>query len=265
VIEVQLMKFHDAHCHLASKSFQKDFNLEDSMKEWKDQGLEYVIGVSTKYTESLKILELSTEFKEIIPGLGIHPWSAKKPLSEEYRDNFLRLISENKQVIIGEIGMDFHFVKNSERYAYQEQFFRFFLEVSEKNNLPVNIHLKGAEKEIAEILSTYSISSTNVLIHWYSGPSQILKQFIERDYFFTINPSILTGSTHIEVLKEVPINRILTESDGNVKYTIDNERVIGSPGIVPQVIEEIARITNHSKSEISEILQKNFREYTNIR
>ncbi len=258
------MKFHDAHCHLASKSFQKDFNLESSMEQWSEQGLEYVIGVSTKYSESKKILDLSREFDRIIPGIGVHPWNAKKTLTNETKENFLKLFSEHKKVIIGEIGLDHHFIKKEERYPYQEQYFRFFLQIAEKNSLPVNIHLKGAEVEIASILSSYKIPSNNVLIHWYSGPSHILNQFIERDYFFTVNPSILTGSPHIDVLKKVSINRILTESDGNVKYTINNERVIGSPGIIPKVMQKIIEITHHDMEEISNILQDNLRNYTNI-
>ncbi|MCE7741504.1 MAG: TatD family hydrolase [Candidatus Heimdallarchaeota archaeon] len=258
------MRFHDAHCHIASKSFQKDFELESSMRKWIDMGLDYVIGVSTKYSESKKILDLSKEYEKIIPGIGVHPWSAKKPITDEIKESFFHLFSESKQVVVGEIGLDYHFIKNEERYPYQEQYFRFFLQIAEKNNLPVNIHLKGAEEDVASILSTYRIKSSNVLIHWYSGPTQTLKKFIERDYFFTINPSILTGSPHIEVLKEVSINRILTESDGNVKYTINNERVIGSPGIIPKVMNKIIEITPYDLDEISKILYDNLRNYTNI-
>lgn len=263
MIEVQLMKFHDAHCHIASKSFQKDFPLERFMLEWNNLGMEHVIGVSTKYSESRAILELRKEYKEIIPGIGTHPWSAKKPLTEEVEAKFLKLFDENTQVIIGEIGLDYHFIKNEDRYPYQEQYFRFFLQIAENRKLPVNIHLKGAEIEVTEILSSYSIPSSNILIHWYSGPPKILKILNERDYFFTINPSILGGSPHITVLKETPINRILTESDGNVKYTIHGEKVIGSPGLIPQSICKMAEVANLEIEELSSILQDNFTNYTN--
>ncbi|MHA1199021.1 MAG: TatD family hydrolase [Candidatus Heimdallarchaeaceae archaeon] len=258
------MRFHDAHCHIASKSFLKDFELAPSMRKWREKGLDYVIGVSTKYSESKKILDLSKEYEKIIPGIGVHPWSAKKPITDEKKEQFSTLFSESKRVVIGEIGLDHHFIKNEERYPYQEQYFRFFLQIAEKNNLPVNIHLKGAEEDVAGILSNYEIKSTNVLIHWYSGPAQTLKKFIERDYFFTINPSILTGSPHIEVLKEASINRILTESDGNVKYTINNERVVGSPGIIPKVMDKIVENTPYDLNELTKILHENLRNYTNI-
>jgi len=264
VIEVQIMKFHDAHCHISSKSFQKDFNLDEYLPKWREEGMEFVIGVSTKYTESLNALELSNRFKFIIPGIGIHPWSAKKPLNVEMEEKFNRIFSENQNIVIGEIGLDHHFVKKEERYQYQEQYFKFFLQRAENKGLPVNIHIKGAEMEAAEILSSYNIPPNNILIHWYSGPSKILRVFIERDYFFTINPSILAGSTHKSVLENCSINNILTESDGNVKYTIENEPIIGSPGIIPKVIAKIAEIKNSNIDEITRLLRQNFIKYTNL-
>ncbi len=258
------MKFHDAHCHIADKGFMKDFDLDTCIVEWVNQGMEFIIGVSTKYSQSLKIIELSKKYYEIIPGIGVHPWSAKKSMNEELRNNFTSLVEENPILVIGEIGLDRHFIKKEEYYSSQEEFFRFFLDLSVKYNRPVNIHLKGAEKEVASILTEYDIPSHNVLIHWYSGPPEILDEFIERDYFFTINPSILGGSSHISVLHKVARNRMLTESDGNVKYTINNERIIGSPGIIPQVISKIAEIKSETVERISSELQTNLRRYLNL-
>lgn len=264
MIEVRIMKFHDAHCHLANKDFVKDFDISTFMEKWKNSGLEYVIGVSSNISESYKILEMSKEFKRIIPGIGIHPWKAKTQMKEELKAEFKQIINDNEIIVIGEIGLDHHFIKKEERYPYQEEYFRFFLEQAEKNSLPINIHLKGAEEETSDILTSYKISSENILIHWYSGPKKVFNQFLERDYFFSINPSVLTGSTHIEVLKNAPLNRILTESDGNVKYTIDNVKVTGSPGIIPEVLSKIEEIKNIELDELSVILQKNIRIYANL-
>lgn len=255
------MKFHDAHCHVSSKKFLKDFNLEESIPEWLKKGLEYVISVSTKLSESIKSVELSKKYQQIIPGVGIHPWSAKKPLTEEIKENFLRLISYKHQIIIGEIGLDHHFIKNEEYYASQEETFHFFLEVAEQNKIAINVHLKGAEILGADILSSYNHKPQQVLIHWYSGPRNVLNEFIERGYCLSINPSILSGSSHINVLHQANLSQILTESDGNVKYMINNEKIIGSPGIIPQVLEKIGDVKKKNIEEISDILSSNLHNY----
>ncbi|MHA1482322.1 MAG: TatD family hydrolase [Candidatus Heimdallarchaeaceae archaeon] len=257
------MKFHDAHCHISRKSFLKEFDISSSMELWRKMGLEYVIGVSTKLSDSKKIVEIQGSYKEIIPGIGIHPWSAKNPLTEEIKAQFLNLAKLCDVLIIGEIGLDHHFIKKEDRYPHQVETFKFFLELAEKNKYPVNIHLKGAEKEGAEILGSYKLSSNNVLIHWYSGPEDVLKKFIDRGYFFSINPSILSGSPHIHVFKDVPYERILTESDGDVNYLINGEKIIGSPGIIPETLKKISIIKNETVEEVAFQLQANLRKYVN--
>ncbi|MHA2307986.1 MAG: TatD family hydrolase [Candidatus Heimdallarchaeaceae archaeon] len=256
------MKFHDVHCHLPKNYFYKE--IEDHMKRWITDGLEVVISVATKYKESLRSIELHSRFDQIIPGIGVHPWSAKKKLTEEIKENFESLILDNKNVVLGEIGLDHHFINKEEHYPIQEEYFKFFLELSERRRIPVNIHGKGAEEEVSEILTSFKIPPKNILMHWFSGPENILSQYIDRGYFFSINPSVLTGSSHIKVLKSIPNEQFLTESDGNVKYTIDNERIIGSPAIIPKIIEKICELKNIGIEEVSEILQYNLKRYLNI-
>lgn len=256
------MKFHDVHCHLPKNYFYRE--IEDFMKKWIEEGLEVVVSVASKYKESLRSVELHNKFERIIPGIGVHPWSAKKNLTEEIRSNFESLIQDNRRVILGEIGLDHHFIDKEEYYSIQEEYFKFFLGLSEKYRIPVNIHGKGAEANVAEILSSFNIQSNNILIHWYSGPKEILSQFIDRGYFFSINPSVLAGSSHIEVLRSTPKDLILTESDGNVKYTIYNERIIGSPELIPRVLKKISDMKKIKIDEVSEILHSNLKRYLNI-
>ena len=262
MFQVYLMKFHDVHCHLPKNYFYRE--IENYIEEWINDGLEVVISVATKYKESLRSIELQSKFEQIIPGVGVHPWSAKKNLTEETKERFVSLVLNNQNIVLGEIGLDHHFINNKEYYPIQEEYFNFFLELSEKHKIPVNIHGKGAEELVAEILTSFKIQSDNILIHWYSGPKKVLSQFIERGYFFGINPSVLTGSSHIEVLKSISNDQILTESDGNVKYTIDNERIIGSPAIVPRVMEKISDLKNIGIEDVSEILHYNLKRYLNI-
>ncbi len=256
------MKFHDIHCHLPDNYFYKQIDM--FMQEWKNMGLECVVSVSSNLSESLRSIELHKKYEEIIPGIGIHPWSAKKSLTDELKNKFNQLIQENLPLVIGEFGLDHHFIKKEEYYSHQDETFRFFLSLAEKHELPINVHPKGAEELVAETLETYNIPSHNILIHWYSGPENILKKFIERDYFLSINPSILGGSKHIVVLIQAELSQILTESDGNVKYTIDGERIIGSPALVPKIMKKICEEKEKDILEISNILHSNLRRYLNL-
>ena len=235
------------------------------MQEWKNMGLEYVVSVSSKFSESLRSIELHRRFTEIIPGIGIHPWSAKNSLTEDLKNKFKKIIEEVHPLVLGEIGLDHHFIKNREYYPFQDETFQFFLDLAEKNDLPLNIHPKGAEELVYDILGTYNIPNHNILIHWYTGPQSVLEKLIEREYFFSINPSILGGSKHIFVLEQVDLSCVLTESDGNVKYTINDERIVGSPALVPDLIMKMCEVKKKNTSEIIDILHSNLRRYLNIR
>ena len=256
------MKFHDAHCHIPSNYFYS--NIDQHMKEWLEMGLEYVIGVSTKHNESLKVLEISKKHEQIIPGIGIHPWKAKSPLKEETKKSFSDILENNSPIVIGEIGLDHHFIKKTELYPFQEDYLKFFLNLAEKYSVPVNIHTKGAEEECSDILSSYKIHNNKILIHWYSGPETVLRIFRDRGYFFSVNPSILGGSTHIKVVEENDISQLLTESDGNVKYKINNERIVGTPKLVPQIIERIASLKSETTNNASTVLHANLLRYLNL-
>ncbi|MHA1685552.1 MAG: TatD family hydrolase [Candidatus Heimdallarchaeaceae archaeon] len=254
------MQFYDIHCHIVKNYFRK--NLDAFLTQWTNEGLVKVVSMAMKYSESVKNIELGQNYSQIIPGIGIHPWKAKKPLDESLKDQFINLLSlKDRPLVIGEVGLDYHFIKIQERYPYQKQFFTFFLELAEQFHLPVSLHLKGAEKEGAEILTSFNLKPTQVLIHWYSGPLDVLKEFQQRGYYFSINPSVLTTSTHVRVAELVPLEQLLTESDGDVKYIIGNKKIIGSPALIPASISKIADIKNLPQDEIVNSLLSNAKSY----
>ncbi len=252
--------FNDVHCHLSVNFFYK--NIENFLDEWKNYGLKYIVSMSMKYNEMLRSVELSQKFDAVIAGIGIHPWNAKKFISDELKEKIEALILENlPNIVLGEIGLDHHFIKEQEYYPFQKDTFSFFLFLSEKYSLPLNIHSKGAEREVLDLLESYSINPKRILMHWYSGPDDVLQRLNEKGAFFSINPSILTGSTHKKVLEKVDISQLLTESDGNVKYWINGKKIIGSPAIIPKSIEKIAELKHLSINEVSDNLLNNFHNY----
>lgn len=260
---IEMVRFYDIHCHIAKNYFRKA--IETHIQQWKQAGLEKAVSVAMTYNESIRSLELAEKYRDvIIPAVGIHPWKAKKVLSEEQKDKFIQLIEETKNkfpLVLGEIGLDYHFIKDQDRYPYQKQFFAFFLELAEKYGLPINIHIKGAEQDAFEMLSSTSIKPHKILVHWYSGPETILKKFQQMGVYFSINPSILTGSAHKMVATMVPPNQLLTESDGDVKYTIDNERIVGSPILILKSIQRLSELTNVPLESMSETLLENAKSY----
>ena len=248
---VHSARYIDIHCHLPDNYFFK--NISAHISKWLQQGLRYIVSVSQDHKESLRSIELSKKYPNIvIPALGIHPWKAHKKHTE--LDLFEQLITKNPNIrILGEIGLDYHFVSQKERYSFQKMVLEFFLDLAEKRSLRVMLHVKGAEKEITRYIETRNLPGKYCCIHWYSGPSSILKKLIDLDCFFSCGPALSYSRKHQQVIKSVPSNRLLTESDGNVKY----QGRIGHPGLMSEVIDLIADITNQNRTELQQHIIEN--------
>ncbi len=255
------MSFHDAHCHLSDKFFLKD--IDSYFTEWRSLGLTAVISVATKLSESTKNFELADLYTEVIPGVGLHPWKAKRQPDHETMNVYKELLLSQRTLVIGEVGLDYHFIKNEDLYHFQEEWFCFFLSEAEKHSLPLNIHAKGAEQRVSELLDTFSLKPHKVLLHWYSGSERSLMKLNDQGYFFSVNPSLLTGSTHKRVLEFVPLEHLLTESDGNVSYTISGEKFVGSPSLIPVVIKEMSNMLNLPVETLQNQLETNLQRYLN--
>ena len=98
-----------------------------------------------------------------------------------------------------------------------------------------------------------------VNIHWYSGPIDTLKELIDLGCYFSINPAIYYSEGHQKALSIIPIEQILTESDGDVFYKRLN--LLGEPSIVTKVVDKICEFKNYDKSELTAIISKNFYKY----
>ncbi|TFG00225.1 MAG: TatD family deoxyribonuclease [Promethearchaeota archaeon] len=241
--------FIDIHCHA-----NLYMNLEDILKEAEANNVKKVIAVSMSQKSLKRIIELSAKFDNLYPALGIHPEEVKmNDKIEEQLDSVKDYIRNNQNDIvgIGEIGLDHHFVKENDLYPIQEKIFKSMLELAQQLHLPVNLHTKGAEQEVFDILSSYDIPHVN--IHWYSGPEKFLEIGIERGYFFSITPAIFYSPPVKKVVRKINIDHLLLESDGPVKYS----GKVGTPAMVKDVLVEIAKMKKCDKKDLEMQIEKN--------
>ncbi len=224
----------DTHCHA-----NLYLVLEEILKEAIGAGVSKIISVSMSATSQERNLELAKQFDMIYPALGIHPEEVKEnPNIENQLDNVIEFIRKNKEEIcaIGEIGLDHYFVKKKELYPLQKKIFEEMLSLAQELELPVNIHSKGAEKEVFETLPSYKIPHIN--IHWYSGPEEYLKEGMDRGYYYSITPAISYSPAVNKTVSIVDVDQLLLESDGPV----ESRGTIWTPGMIKNVLNSISKI-----------------------
>lgn len=188
-------------------------------------------------------------YKYIRMALGLHPLMAK-----EHNKELIRFKANvNKTSYIGEIGLDF----SKEGIAtkdIQVKSFEFVLDTIKSKKKIVSIHSRKAEKEVLELLKRHRIE--NVIFHWYSGGLTVLRQILESGYYFSINPSMVKSKSGQKLISEIPIDKILTETDS--PYTMIGNRKT-RPSDVKVVINYLSKYYNLSAKDIESTIYSNFK------
>lgn len=235
--------YADNHCHL--HEFE---DLLEVLLRAKTANVDYIIGVSMDIPSYFKTTEIAKQHKNVIPAIGIHPWNAPKCIDDT--DKVRKLLPH--QGVMGEIGLDHHFIDNQDEWDPQLRVFESLLEIAEEKEASVIIHSKGAESETINILETFNIK--NVIFHWYTGPENLLSVIIDKGYFMSFTPALHYSPKLQNFVKCIDTSRILTESDGPVAY----RKKRGEPADVVDLVDKIAQLKSQDKVEIQRTVFNNF-------
>ena len=223
----------DFHNHI---DFYKDEEI-DSVINCINLNKIKIIACSMDEESYLKNIEISKKSDYIVPIFGIHPWRVKNNIDI---DKFEYYIKNTPQ--IGEIGLDFHWIEDKDTYPHQIKVFEFFLQSAKKYDKYINIHTKGCEELILNLLKKYDISSQSI-IHWYSGDKDTLKKLIDAKCYFTGSVDLGYIKHSKDIIKEIPANKLLAETDGPTALQWVNG-TYGMPDEIKNVYKNICEIKN---------------------
>ena len=203
-------KIFDSHSHYDDEAFDDD--RENVLKELHDNGVINIMNCASSYESIDKVCNIVNNHEFIYGALGIHPENA-----DEYNDAVLKEIKEkiinNKKIVaVGEIGLDYYWDENPERET-QKEVFRKHMQLAEELNLPVIIHSREAHADTLEIMKEYP--KVNGVVHCFSGSVEIAKECIKLGYYIGITGVVTFKNAKkvVEVVKEVPIDKLLVETD----------------------------------------------------
>lgn len=238
--------FIDAHNHM---DLYGD-NLETALDMISKHNI-ITLGCSMDEDSYLFTKQLSINNPNIIPCFGIHPWKAYENFKD--MDRFDEYIKESR--VIGEVGLDYHWVTDKNQYPMMRKVFKYFLEKSKDYNKLINIHTKGAEAEVLENIKKYRVRPP--IIHWYSGELDVLKGMLDYGCYFTISVDIEHSKLTREIVKVLPLDRLLTETDGPTSLEwVKGE--YGYPLEVQNIVKQISLIKNIPYAEVKEDISDNF-------
>ena len=236
----------DAHVHL--DKYEAD--LQQALQQIRSHDV-FTIAVAMDVPSYRRCLEIGDGCDLVLPTFGIHPRRA--PDYVERLSELSPLIEQSPA--IGEIGLDFHWVKDSSQYPAQLKVLEYFFAAARDQNKMVNLHTKGAERKILDLLERYQIQ--RAVVHWYSGPMDILRALAQFGAYFTVGVEVSYSETIRAIAREIPDHRLLTETDnpGGLKWL---KGAIGMPKDIESVVEVIAEVRKSSSEAVARTVHANF-------
>lgn len=243
----------DSHSHLQFSQYDDDIDMviERSFKN----GIDYIINVGTNYEDSIKSIELADRYDNIYTSVGVHPHDSAK-MSESEFNSIAELLNMKKVVAVGEIGLDYY--KCYSPREVQKEIFKKFLNLAENKNIPVIIHNRAASEDIKKTIYKESNGRLIGVMHCFSGDEKFANDMIKLGFYISFAGNITYRSfKNEEVIKSVPIERILIETDCPFLTPESKRGERNEPLNVRFVAEKISQIKNIPIEDVKRITSEN--------
>lgn len=238
----------DFHCHLDLYR-HPSLAVEDA-----DEARIYVLFVTTTPKAWPSARAMVTDCHRIRVALGLHPQLAHERVSE------LPLFEQfgNQTKYFGEVGLDGS-PQFREFQKKQVKVFDSVLQIASKMGGKIlSIHSRKAAEQVLDSLANHPDSGIPIL-HWFSGSRGQLRQAIEQDCWFSCGPAMLRSAKGRAIAKEIPHERMLTETDGPFAF-------VGSRPLQPidswLAVESLCEIWEKDLKEVVAVLHNNLKDLT---
>jgi len=248
----------DTHVHLNDAKLYKD--LDEHIKNAKSVGVNRMMVIGYDVESSKLAIEIAYKYDFVYAAIGVHPSEFKE--DRNYVKEIENLICD-KVVCIGEIGLDYYWNDNKE---VQKKYFRDFIDLAYKYNLPICIHCREAINDTLEIIKEKKDSIVKGIMHCYAGSKEMVKDFVENKMYLSFG-GVLTfknGRKMVESFLATPLDRILIETDCPYLTPEPYRGKLNTPSHVTLVVDKMAELLNISREEVIKITTDNAKRVLNI-
>lgn len=239
----------DVHAHLYGEAFSGD--MEEVLLRARRAGLSRILAVSETLEDAEEILALSRREPMVKACAGLHPESAGE---EELQTMLFFIRTHSAQLIaIGEVGLDYWVAKDEEAREMQRKMLSAQVALALELDLPLNVHSRSAGKHTIELLR--HLGAQKVLLHAFDGRASSAALGLEAGYYFSMPPSLVRSPQKQKLVRSLPLESLLLESDSPVLGPTLHER--NEPANLRVTCLEIARIKGVSEEEVARITTEN--------
>ena len=233
------MNLVDAHAHLTDAKYGG--NAEEIVKNFSAFGGQIVISSGFDVASSLGSASLAEKFDCVYFSAGVHPDEANG--FDESAEAALRELAKcDKCVAIGEIGYDFY--HNDADEETQTRVFERQVELADEANKPIVVHSREAHKKTVDFLKDRkSLLRNGFLMHCFAGSAESVKELVDLGGYFSFGGVVtFKNAKKDEVVRAVPADRLLTETDCPYLSPEPLRGSVNYPSNIRFILEKIASI-----------------------
>lgn len=251
----------DSHCHLTDPRLLEQ--IDAVLDRASQAGVQQIVTIATDPQDALLAIELSQKYPDRVRcALGIHPNESGR-YSPESVDQLREMATDSSVIAVGETGLDYHWDVVDRRQ--QQRMFEAQLKLAIELGKPVVIHSRQAIPDTLTVLKSYP--GVQCVFHCFTGSISEADQIIEAGYFlgFTGPVTFKKNDELREVLRKIPEDRILIETDGPY---LSPEPVRGKkvcePAFVRYVLTTLARVRDLTLNQADILTTTNTRRFYGI-
>lgn len=207
----QIFPIVDSHCHLDFPDFEGE--VSDIVKRANEAGVTRMITICTKLRTEPNVRAIADAHDCVFYAAGTHPMSVEKEPMVSL-DDLLQITKHPKMVGIGETGLDYHYSQSSSHL--QKQSLRIHIEAARRSKLPLIIHSRAADQDMAKILrEEFKNGAYNCVMHCFSSSAELAKAALDLGFYLSMSGITTFKKSHElrDIFASAPLDRLLVETD----------------------------------------------------
>lgn len=237
----------ETHAHYDDEAFDEDRDaLLSSMQE---NGIEAIVNVGASLRSTKESIWLAEQYPFVYAAAGVHPSETAKFNQENYMWLKEQCVHE-KVVAVGEIGLDYYWEEPS--HEIQQMWFAQQLDLAREINKPVIIHSRDAAKDTYDMMAAHHAEEIGGVVHCFSYSAQMALEYVKMGFYIGVGGVVTfkNGKKLREVVKAIPLDRILLETDSPYLAPEPNRGKRNSSLNIPYIAQAIAKIKDVTYNEV---------------
>lgn len=248
----------DSHAHIQGKEYAGE--TADVIARAREAGVEMIIAVggAGDMSSNTEAVALAARFENIYATVGMHPHDAKDVGPEDLA-KLKDLAAHSKVVAVGETGLDYYYSHSP--HGVQQRVFRQFIDMARDTDLPIVVHERDAAHDAVELLRSEGEGRLHGVIHCFTGNYEAACAYLDLGFYLSFTGIITFKNAEAlrQVVRRVPLERILVETDSPYLTPVPHRGKRNEPAYVRQVAEIIATVKGVAFDQVATLTTNNAR------